>query len=44
MTVKTTSTSSSLGSKEGDVSISTQTQTRPLIYPGRGQPDFLYGH
>ena len=37
MTVKTTSTSSSLGSKEGDVSISTQTQTRPLIYPSELQ-------
>ncbi len=37
MTVRTTSTSSSLGSKEGDVSISTQTQTRPLIYPSELQ-------
>ena len=37
MTVRTTSTSSSLGSKEGDVSISTQTQVRPLIYPSELQ-------
>jgi type IV secretion system protein VirD4 len=37
MTVRTTSTSSSLGSKEGDVSVSTQTQTRPLIYPSELQ-------
>ena len=37
MTVRTTSTSSSLGSKEGDVNISTQTQTRPLIYPSELQ-------
>ncbi len=37
MTVRTTSTSSSLGSREGDVNISTQTQTRPLIYPSELQ-------
>ena len=37
MTVKTTSTSSSLGSKSGDVSVSTQTQVRPLIYPSELQ-------
>ncbi len=37
MTVKTTSTSSNLGSKEGDVSVSTQTQVRPLIYPSELQ-------
>ncbi len=36
-TVKTTSTSSSTGSKEGDVSISNQMQTRPLIYPSELQ-------
>jgi len=36
-TVKTTSTSSSVGSKEGDVSISSQMQTRPLIYPSELQ-------
>ena len=37
MTVSTTSTSSSIGSKEGDVSVSTQTQVRPLIYPSELQ-------
>ena len=37
MTVKTTSTSSSLGSKSGDISVSTQTQVRPLIYPSELQ-------
>ena len=37
MTVKTTSTSSNLGSKSGDVSVSTQTQVRPLIYPSELQ-------
>ncbi len=37
MTVRTTSTSSALGSKEGDVSVSAQTQTRPLIYPSELQ-------
>jgi len=37
MTVRTTSTSSSLGSKAGDINISTQTQVRPLIYPSELQ-------
>ena len=37
MTVRTTSASSSLGSKEGDVNVSSQTQTRPLIYPSELQ-------
>ena len=37
MTVKTTSTSSNLGSRSGDVSVSTQTQVRPLIYPSELQ-------
>ena len=37
MTVRTTSTSSALGSKEGDVNISAQTQTRPLVYPSELQ-------
>ena len=37
MTVRTTSTSSGLGSKAGDVSVSTQTQVRPLIYPSELQ-------
>lgn len=36
-TVKTNSTSSSVGSKEGEMSISTQTQVRPLIYPSELQ-------
>jgi len=36
-TVKTTSTSSNIGSKEGDMSISAQVQTRPLIYPSELQ-------
>ena len=36
-TVRTTSTSSSTGSKEGDVSVSSQMQTRPLIYPSELQ-------
>jgi len=36
-TVKTTSTSSNLGSKEGDMSVSAQIQTRPLIYPSELQ-------
>ena len=36
-TVKTTSTSSNVGSKEGDVNISSQMQTRPLIYPSELQ-------
>lgn len=33
MTVRTNSTSAGLGSKMGDLSVSTQTQVRPLIYP-----------
>ena len=33
MTVSTSSISSSTGDKEGNVSVSTQMQTRPLIYP-----------
>ena len=37
MTVSTTSTSTSVGSKEGDVNLSTQTQVRPLIYPSELQ-------
>ena len=37
MTVKTTSTSASLGSKAGDINVSTQTQVRPLIYPSELQ-------
>lgn len=37
MTVKTTSTSSSIGAKEGDMSLSAQTQVRPLIYPSELQ-------
>lgn len=37
MTVKTTSTSSSTGSKEGEMSVSNQIQTRPLIYPSELQ-------
>ena len=37
MTVRTTSTSASVGSKEGDVNLSSQTQTRPLIYPSELQ-------
>ena len=36
-TVKTTSTSSNVGSKSGDMSISSQMQTRPLIYPSELQ-------
>ncbi len=36
-TVKTLSTSSSTGSKEGEMSISNQIQTRPLIYPSELQ-------
>jgi len=32
-TVKTSSTSSALGSKEGDINVSTSVQVRPLIYP-----------
>ena len=37
MTVKTTSTSSNLNSKNGDINISTNTQVRPLIYPSELQ-------
>ena len=37
MTVRTTSTSSSLGSKAGDINVSSQTQVRPLIYPSELQ-------
>lgn len=37
MTVRTTSTSSALGGKEGDVNVSSQLQTRPLIYPSELQ-------
>ncbi len=37
MTVKTTSTSSNLGSKAGDINVSTNTQVRPLIYPSELQ-------
>ncbi len=37
MTVRTSSTSSSLGSKAGDISVSSQTQVRPLIYPSELQ-------
>ncbi|MBQ6260572.1 MAG: type IV secretory system conjugative DNA transfer family protein [Firmicutes bacterium] len=37
MTVRTTSTSSSLGSKSGDINVSSNTQVRPLIYPSELQ-------
>ena len=37
MTVRTTSTSSSLGSKAGDINVSTNTQVRLLIYPSELQ-------
>ncbi len=37
VTVSTRSVSSSTGSKEGEVSVSTQLQTRPLIYPSELQ-------
>ena len=37
VTVSTRSVSSSTGSKEGDVSVSTQLQTRPLVYPSELQ-------
>ena len=37
MTVKTTSTSSQLNGKEDSVSLSSQTQVRPLIYPSELQ-------
>ncbi len=36
-TVRTVSTSSSTGSKEGDVNVSNSLQTRPLIYPSELQ-------
>ena len=37
MTVRTSSTSASMGAKEGDYSVSSQTQVRPLIYPSELQ-------
>ena len=37
MTVRTSSISSSLGSKSGDLNVSTNTQVRPLIYPSELQ-------
>ena len=37
MTVRTNSTSTGLGSKDGDINVSTQTQVRPLIYPSELQ-------
>ena len=37
MTVRTTSTSSNIGGKEGDMNLSSQTQVRPLIYPSELQ-------
>lgn len=37
MTVRTTSTSSNIGAKAGDVNVSSQTQVRPLIYPSELQ-------
>ncbi len=37
MTVKTSSTSASMNAKEGDFSVSNQTQVRPLIYPSELQ-------
>ena len=37
MTIRTNSTSTGLGSKEGDINVSTQTQVRPLIYPSELQ-------
>ena len=36
-TVRTTSTSAGLGSKDGDMNVSNQLQTRPLIYPSELQ-------
>ena len=36
-TVRTTSTSAQTGSKSGDVNVSNQLQTRPLIYPSELQ-------
>ena len=37
MTVRTNSTSAQVGSKAGDMNVSTQTQVRPLIYPSELQ-------
>ena len=37
MTVKTSSTSASMNAKDGDFSVSSQTQVRPLIYPSELQ-------
>ncbi len=37
MTVRTSSTSSAIGAKAGDISLSSQTQVRPLIYPSELQ-------
>ena len=37
MTVRTTSTSSTIGSKANDINVSSQMQTRPLIYPSELQ-------
>ena len=37
MTVRTTSTSSSIGARAGDINLSAQTQVRPLIYPSELQ-------
>ena len=37
MTVRTTSTSSNIGARAGDINLSTQTQVRPLIYPSELQ-------
>ena len=37
MTVRTSSTSSAIGGKEGDINLSSQTQVRPLIYPSELQ-------
>ncbi len=37
MTVRTNSTSSSIGARAGDMNLSTQTQVRPLIYPSELQ-------
>ncbi len=37
MTVRTTSTSSNIGARAGDLNLSSQTQVRPLIYPSELQ-------
>ena len=37
ITVRTTSTSSAIGGREGDINLSSQTQVRPLIYPSELQ-------